>query len=152
MWEALLDAEMNECFWSGEAQRANTVDLALKWTSAILSSGTVASLLTNHPSLPWLTPAVAILTSVLSVSQVVYFNSTRLKSLSVLAAQWSNLARDYRLLWAKWEDAVGDDPPTVWEAFEVVVKRERQDESGFRINQKRLRFAQRQVKENRRLP
>jgi hypothetical protein len=64
LWNALLDAEMNEIYWSHEAQRHGSRDRFFAATAAIVSSGTVLALFASYPNIG---KGVALLSSVVSI-------------------------------------------------------------------------------------
>ena len=145
IWNSTLDAEMNEIYWSDEAQRYGAADRVLKVLIALLSSGTTLALFAALSSHPNLGKALALVVTALSLVHSNFFSTNRLKLVTALAARWKEIAIEYRLLWAELEDAE-TITSRAWKEYEVVCRREKQiDESAFRINPKRLSRAQAQV-------
>lgn len=145
MWNSMLDAEMNEIYWSGEAQRHGAADRVLKVFIALSSSGTAIALFAALSLDQKLGKALALVASALSLVHSIFFSTNRLKLVTALAARWKEIAIEYRLLWAELESAE-TIPLKAWRKYEVVCQREKQiDESAFRINPKRLSNAQDQV-------
>lgn len=142
VWYALLDAEMNEVYWSREAQRFGTQGRFLAMAAAIASSGTVLALFGSYPFVGKLIACVA---SLVSIVHAHFYQTVRLKQVTTLSARWKEIAIDYRLLWGecKEEDALDEK---AWGKFETISRREKQiDESAFMVNTKRLKQAQEQV-------
>lgn len=141
----MLDAEMNEIYWSDEAQRYGGRDRLLKILIALLSSGTTVTLFAALSSHPNAAKALALLVTALSLIHTNLFSTNRLKLVTSLAARWKEISIEYRLLWAELDDDEEVLPKT-WKEFEAVCRREKQiDESAFRINKKRLSEASSQV-------
>ncbi|MDR3434931.1 MAG: hypothetical protein P4L95_24010 [Rouxiella aceris] len=143
IWESLLDDEMNEVYWCGEARRYGVQDRLLSTTVAIASSSTVLALV---GSAQMVGKVIACLATVVSIVHATFFHTGRLKQVTTLAARWKEMAIDYRLLWAGIEsDDVVD--VKVWKEYETISRREKQiDESAFNINQRRLMSAFNQVR------
>ena len=142
MWNSMLDAEMNEIYWSDEAKRYGSFDRSLKLTIAVLSSGTTVALFSTFSSHPILVKVLALLVTVVSLVHSNFFSTNRLKLVTGLAARWKEIAIEYRLLWAELEDEEMVSAKT-WKEYETVCRREKQiDESAFTINRRRLENAQ----------
>jgi hypothetical protein len=144
VWNALLDAEMNDCYWSDEARRYGSRDRWLAATTALLSSGTVVALF-NFSAYPTSGKILACFATVVSIVHATFFHTGRLKQVSGLAARWKELAIEYGLLWAEVEDG-GNVTDKAWKEFETISRREKSiDESAFSINKRRLEMAQQHV-------
>jgi hypothetical protein len=145
MWEALLDAEMNEVYWHREAHRYGAQDRFVAVTAAILSSGTAVALFSGISETPILSKAVACLAGAVSIFHAKFFHSGRMKQLTTIATRWKEMAIDYNLLWSELEDGVEVDAKS-WKEFEVISRREKSiDESTFTIHDGRLREAQAKI-------
>jgi hypothetical protein len=142
LWNALLDAEMNDVYWSHEAQRHGSRDRVLAATAAIVSSGTVLALFASFPNVG---KAVVLLSSVVSIIHAAFFHTGRLKQVAILAARWRELAIEYRSLWSSFRNKDIAESK-VWSNSQSISRREKSiDESAFRVNEGRLRMAQDQV-------
>jgi len=142
LWNALLDAEMIEIYWSHEAQRHGSRDRIFAATAAIVSSGTVLALFASYPNVG---KAVALLSSIVSIIHATFFHTGRLKQASSLAARWRELAIEYRFLWSSFKNKDLAESK-IWTSFQTISRREKSiDESAFKVNQGRLRMAQEQV-------
>lgn len=152
MWEALLDAEMNEVYWHRETQRYGTQDRFVAVTAAILSSGTAVALFSGISASPILSKSVACLAGAVSIFHAKFFHSGRLKQLTTIATRWKEMAIEYKLLWSELEDGHEIDAKS-WKEFEAISRREKSiDESTFPIHNSRLKEAQDKIYEARGLP
>lgn len=151
IWNSMLDAEMNEIYWTEEAQRHGSQDRGLKVLIALLSSGTTVALFVALSTHPGIGKATALLATGASLVHSTFFSTNRLKLVTGLAARWKEIAIEYRLIWAALEDE-STVSAKVWKEFESVCRREKQiDESAFSVHKKRLLRAQTLVEERRNL-
>ena len=134
VWNALLDAEMNELYWHGEAKRYSTQDRWVSLAAAVLSSGTAETLVSGLSAYPAIGKAIACVASVVTIFHANFFHSGRLKQLTTIAARWKDMAIDYRLLWGELEDEEQVDNKQ-WKTYETFSRLEKQiDESTFPVN------------------
>jgi hypothetical protein len=145
MWNALLDAEMNEVYWHCEAERFSSRDRFWAVAAAMLSSGTVVALFSGIHASAMVSKTVACLAGGVTIYHAKYFHSGRLKQLTTIATRWKEMAIDYGLLWSNLESEDQVDAK-IWNKFEAICNREKRiDESTFRINDCRLKAAQNQI-------
>ncbi len=148
IWESLLDAEMNEIYWNGEAQRYGSRDRFFAATAVIVSSGTVLALFASSPMVGKILASVA---SIVSIVHATFYHTGRLKQVASLAARWKEMAIEYRSLWS---NTKGKDvaESKICADCEAISRREKSiDESAFKAHQGRLKQAQEQVFISRRL-
>jgi hypothetical protein len=149
MWNALLDAEMNEVYWHREAQRYTTQDRFIAVAAAILSSSTVVALFSGVSASPIISRAVACLAGAVAISHAKFFHSARLKQLTTIATRWKEMAIEYQLLWSELDSNCEVDAKT-WREYEAISRREKNiDESAFKIHDGRLKEAQARIYEAR---
>jgi len=120
LWDAILDAEMNTCFWSLVSARYTKWDTYLKMIIAIAASGTVAgwSIWSQHPVAWKIFSAIACLAS---VTHPYVCSSDVLKRTSELVGTWKEVFIDYELLWYK-DDVLEAEEP--WKEFQDIKRRE----------------------------
>jgi hypothetical protein len=120
LWNALLDADMNVCYWTWISDRCTRCDQWLKFIIALAASGTVAAwgIWSQYPAAWKVLSAVACIAS---VSHPVFFSSERLKRISGLVATWKEVYTDYDLLWEQDSELSSMDS---WKRFEVTKLRE----------------------------
>ena len=106
MWNALLDAEMNELYWHREAQRYGSQDRTFAVAAAILSSGTAVTLFSGLSSYPTIGKVAACLAGAVAIFHAKFYHSGRLKQLTTIATRWKEMAIDYQLLWTKSTEGV----------------------------------------------
>jgi hypothetical protein len=149
MWEAMLDAEMNEIYWHREAHRYGAQDKVVAVAAAILSSGTAVALFGGLSAYPVISKVAACLAGAVTIFHAKFFHSGRVKQLTTIATRWKDMAIDYKLLWSELEDG-GEVDARSWKEFETISRREKSiDESTFRIHKGRLKAAHAQVYEAR---
>jgi hypothetical protein len=120
LWDSMLDAEMNSCYWDLVSSRYATVDLCFKIIIAVAASGTVAAwgIWSQYPG-AWKTfSAVACLAS---LSHPYICSSERLKRTSKLVGTWKEVFVDYELLWYKDGDL---QSPESYTKFGAIKRRE----------------------------
>jgi hypothetical protein len=120
LWNALLDADMNVCYWSWISDRCTKWDQWLKFTVALTASGTVAawSIWSQHPT-GW--KVLSAFACVASIGHPIFFPSERLKRISALVATWKEVCMNYELLWEQDSDLGTSDS---WKRFEATKRRE----------------------------
>lgn len=151
VWNALLDAEMFELYWSCEAQRYSAHDRIFAVAAAILSSGTVAALFTTLSASVLVGKVIASCACVVTIYHAKIYHSGRLKQLAVIATRWKEMAIEYGLLRAEIESNAEVGTKS-WKEYESISRREKNiDESSFRIHDGRMRNAQNQIFKARRL-
>jgi hypothetical protein len=149
MWNALLDAEMNELYWHREAQRYGTQDRAIAVTAAILSSGTAVTLFSGLSTYPLIGKIAACLAGAVAIFHAKFYHSGRLKQLTTIATRWKEMAIDYQLLWSELDEGC-DVGEKAWKEYEAISRREKAiDESTFKIHNGRLKQAQARIYEAR---
>jgi hypothetical protein len=105
LWDAMLDAEMNSCYWDLVSARYAGLDLAFKIIIAIAASGTVAGwgLWAQYPDARK------------------FFSADKLKRTSKLVGSWKEIFIDYELLWYKDDDLEASES---WTKFDSIKRRE----------------------------
>jgi hypothetical protein len=142
IWESLLDAEMNEIYWSDEAQRYGSRDRWLAATAAIVSSGTVLAL---FASFPMVGKGMGTVASIVTIIHATFYHTGRLKQVASLAARWKEIAIEYRFLWSNTKGKEVAESK-ICNDYEAISRREKSiDESAFKAHQRRLKQAQEQV-------
>ena len=148
LWESLLDAEMNFCYWDLVSSRYSKLDTVFKIVIAIAASGTVAawSIWSQYPAAWKVFSAIACLVSLL---HPYVCSADQLKRTSKLAANWKEISIDYELLWYKDSQFESSDS---WTKFAAIKKRESKiDETQLPKWKGMLERAYRDVLEKRRL-
>lgn len=146
LWNAMLDADLNVCYWTLISNRYGKIDKACRAIIAISASTTVAawSLWASFP-LAWKTlSAVACLVAVLSP---IIWPADQLKRMNNLVGSWKQIAIEYENLWDRDDEL---ETPGAWKAFEKT--REHQckiDETRLPFSDKLRRKAQEEVRRKR---
>ncbi len=120
LWNTMLTAEMNVCYWTWVSDRCTKWDNIIKSVIALTASGTVAawSIWSAYPQAWKVLSAVA---AVASVAHPIFFSSERLKRISGLVATWKEICTRYELLWEK-DECLGSKDS--WKEFEETKCRE----------------------------
>jgi hypothetical protein len=120
LWDSMLDAEMNACYWDLVSARYSTLDLWLKIIIAVSASGAVAGwgIWSQYPSAWKIFSSVACLASLI---HPYVCSPERLKRTSELVATWKEVFIDYQLLWYNDGELQSDHS---WEEFEAIKRRE----------------------------
>ena len=104
-WEGWFSSEVCALYFaelSGVYRRWQTV---ATWLTLLFSSGTLASALARlRDEYAWMAPALAMLTTALSLYSVVAHNHQKMTDCADLHFRWSRLASDYRALWGTQHD------------------------------------------------
>jgi hypothetical protein len=148
LWDSMLDAEMNVCYWNLLSARYTNWDKYLKIVIALAASGTVAgwSIWSQYPVAWKIFSAVACLASLI---HPYICSADVLKRTSELVATWKEVSIDYELLW--YEDGALQSDKSRSE-FEDIKRRESKiDETRLPRSPKLLEKAFCQVLEKRRL-
>ena len=146
LWESMLDAEMNVCFWDLLSARYSKWDTSLKIIIAVAASGTVAgwSIWSQYPGGWKVFSAIACLAALMHP----YFcSSDVLKRISGLVGTWKEVFIEYELLWY---DDNGFTAERTWTQFGRIKHREAAiDETRLPKSPKLVRKAFRHVLEKR---
>ncbi len=120
LWDAMLDAEMNSCYWDLVSARYASVDLAFKIIIAIAASGTVAAwgLWSQYPD-TW--KVLSGIACIASIAHPYICSSDKLKRTSKLVGTWKEVFIDYELLWYKDDELESSDS---WTTFVAIKRRE----------------------------
>lgn len=152
IWNSLLDADMNERYWSQLSKRYYKKE---KWTKillAIMASGTVAtwSIWSEYEQL-WkflssLSAIVAIALSILNWPKII-------QSMNVLTEKWSLIKSDYELLWLDVKKRIEDkDEVRIKKALKNLMTKEStlsQKEANLPDDPKSLQRCMNEVKKSR---
>lgn len=152
IWNSLLDADMNERYWSQLSKRYYKKE---KWTKillAIMASGTVAtwSIWSQYEQL-WkflssLSAIVAIALSILNWPKII-------QSMNVLTEKWSLIKSDYELLWLDVKKRIEDkDEVRIKKALKILMTKEStlsQKEANLPDDPKLLQKCMNEVKKSR---
>ena len=152
VWNSMLDAEMNERYWSQLSKRYYKKE---KWTKillAIMASGTVAtwSIWSQYEQL-WkflssLSAIVAIALSILNWPKII-------QSMNVLTEKWSLIKSDYELLWLDVKKRIEDkDEVRIKKALKILMTKEStlsQKEANLPDDKKLLQKCMNEVKKSR---
>ncbi|MGA7155838.1 MAG: hypothetical protein WBY53_03275 [Acidobacteriaceae bacterium] len=129
LWDSLLDAEMNACYWTKLSRRFLRNNRILKGFTAVTASGTAIaawSIWSLHPG--WW-KALATLSCLASVYQTTIMPEDRIKKSAALAATWKELAIRYQLLWEQDRDLL--DVATKADFSTMRVREAKIDETEF---------------------
>jgi len=134
VWNTMLDADMNLCYWTLKCNRSVRWDQGLKTLVALTASGTAIAALSVWARYPIVWQVISVVACVASVIHSVYFPSEKLTRISGLVATWKELSIDYELLWQKYDQLSSSE---AWKEFEATKRRERTiDESQFPVDNK----------------
>lgn len=120
LWDSMLDAEMNQCYWEILSARYSTWDRYLKFFIAFAASGAVAGwgIWSQYPGGWKVFSAVA---AIAAVAHPFFVSSEALKRMSELVATWKEVFIDYELLWYKDGQLQSTE---AWSEFETIKHRE----------------------------
>ncbi len=136
LWDTLLDAEMNSCYWAKISRKFLRNARWLKFAVAITSSGTAIAALSIWQTHPRAWQLVAVGSCLLSIYQSAIVPEDRIKKSAVLAATWKELATRYNLLWMSDRDLSSQ---VAVDDFSSMKNRESGlDETEFAVNRKLL--------------
>jgi hypothetical protein len=146
LWNALLDADMNVCYWGWISDRCTKWDSWLKFVVALTASGTVAGwgIWSQFPA-GW--KGLSAVACVAALGHPIFFPSERLKRISGLVATWKEIYTDYELLWEQDSELCVSDS---WNRFEANKRREASiDETNLPKTKKLIRKAYESVRRKR---
>jgi len=101
VWEGWLGGEIRSTYFADMAQRYQTRQTFLTWTTLLLSSGAAASLLSDWlpVELHWVRAVLAVLTAGVSFAMLLQQNQKRITECADLHFRWHRLASEYKGLW-----------------------------------------------------
>ncbi len=131
LWDAMLDADMNVCYWTFVCARYGKIDKVCRAVVAVSSSGTVAAwgFWSEYPLIWKGFSAIACLVSVI---YPIVWPPDQIKKMSSLLGSWKQIATNYQLLWDRDSELTA---PGSWKAFEKA----RNDQG--KIDESRLPFS-----------
>jgi hypothetical protein len=98
LWNSLLDAELNEKYWSHLSRRYYNRDKFVKIFLAVMASGTVASWgIWQKFEIIWKT--LSGLSALVAIALPILNLSKKINDLSQLSQKWTEIRSDYELLW-----------------------------------------------------
>lgn len=142
LWNTMLTAEMNACYWGWISDRYTKMDTYLKFLLAITASGAVAGwkLWVDYPSV-W--KSLSAVSAIAALAQPIFFSSEKLKRMSALVATWKEMSTNYELLWEK-DECLGTTES--WGEFETAKRREGNiDETNLPKNDRLIKKAYQHV-------
>jgi hypothetical protein len=121
LWNALLTAEMNVCYWGWISDSSAKWDTRIKVFIALTTSGTVASwgFWTQYPSV-W--KSLSALSATAAIMHPYFFSSEKLKRIAGLVGSWKEVCTNYQILWEKDQQLASE---VSWKQFEETKLRER---------------------------
>lgn len=101
VWEGWIGSEIRANYFADMAQRYQTHQKILTWTTLLLSSGAAFTLIADWlpPDLQWVKAALALLTAGVSFSMLLQQNQKRTTECADLHFRWNRLASEYKSLW-----------------------------------------------------
>ena len=114
LWDAMLDAELNVCYWTWLSARYAKINKSCRAVVAVSTSGTVAawSLWSQFPVVWKGFSAVACL---VSIFYPILWPADQLKKMNNLVGSWKQIATNYEILWSRGEELRA---PGAWKEFE----------------------------------
>jgi hypothetical protein len=98
IWESMLDADMNERYWSHLTRRYYNYEKAIQIFLSLSSLGTIISwVIWVRAEFLW--KSLSILSAIFAVAVPILNLSKLIESLSVLASKWSIIRSEYEVLW-----------------------------------------------------
>lgn len=152
IWDSMLDAEMNERYWSKLSRRYYEREKWAKIFLASMASGTVASWqFWSEYELLWkfLSASSAIVAIALSI-----MNWPKLiQNMNILTEKWSLIKSDYQLLWLDVKKSMKDkDEVKIKKEIKILMVKENtlsQKEANLPNDQKLLQKCMSEVKKSR---
>jgi hypothetical protein len=118
LWDAMLDADFNVCYWTLMSQRYTRYDEWFRNLILLSSSGTVAAwgIWSNYP-LAWKVFSGASALAALLHPRIC--QNERLQRMSRLVGTWKQIAVNFQLLWTEDEHLQDSN---AWKQFEKLQK------------------------------
>ncbi|HUN53996.1 MAG TPA: hypothetical protein VMU29_02450 [Smithella sp.] len=98
IWDSMLDAEMNERYWSKLSNRYYNREQKTKIFLAIMTSGTVASW-SFWSTYEVLWKLLSAASALIAIALPILNWPKIIQSMNVLTEKWSLITNDYELLW-----------------------------------------------------
>ena len=108
IWDSLLDADMNSCYWRHMARRYYYYDLGVKAAVLCISSGTVVTWLA-WLQLDWLWKSLSVLAACFSAISLVLNFPSRTEMMMDVVGKWTASMNSYENLWNGRHAALRDD-------------------------------------------
>lgn len=135
IWESMLDADMNERYWTYISRKYFSRDRFIKIFLAIMTSGVVASWnFWADIHIIWkILSAIAALTAI--VSPIMKLEKS-IENLSTIKGKWKEVLGDYEILWLSRKHKKENE--LIAEYGKIKEKEDKIDELNFPINKKYL--------------
>jgi len=119
LWRNWISAEIRADYFADMRSRYSRLHDWLIWSTLFFSGGTVFAVTANLPAkYGWLKPALALITTALSLLSVVMQNPKKTAECADLHFKWNRLATEYQALW---NNVYSDDAEP---KFEGLVEKE----------------------------
>jgi hypothetical protein len=143
LWNAMLDADLNVCYWTWLSDRYSNLDKAFRFIVALSTSTTVAAwhFWAAFPS-GW--KSLSIVACLVSLGSPIFWPNEQVKRMNGLVGAWKQIANDYELLWDRDDELVTTG---TWESFEKAKQQQSKiDETNLPKSDKLRRKAQQAVR------
>ena len=134
LWNAMLDAEMNVCYWSWVANRFAKTDRFLQLLVAATTTGSGIAAWGVWGKYPHAWGVISGIAAIAALIHAQFYPSDRLKKISELVATWKEVSTDYAILWQRDSSLASDESQ---KTFEATKRRESKiDETGLPQDQR----------------
>ena len=107
IWDSMLDADMNQRYWSYLSRRYYVRDLYSKIFLAMMSSGTVASW-GLWSQFPFIWKALSSISALLAIALPLINWPKQISTMVGLKQKWTEIKSEYELLWLTFEKGKKD--------------------------------------------
>jgi hypothetical protein len=143
LWDALLDAELNACYWSKLSKKLLRNDRWRKFGVAITSSGTAIAAWGIWQTHPIVWKSLAGASCIVSIYESSIATTDRLKKCVMISTTWKELSMRYGLLWLRDQDLTSSDSLTEYSSMKS--REAGLDETQFTENKKLLLEARSEI-------
>jgi hypothetical protein len=146
LWNAMLDADLNVCYWSFLSDKYSRIDKTCRVIVAVSASTTVAAwgFWADFPILWKILSGLACLTSVITP---IVWPADQVRRMNGLIGSWKQIAKDYELLWDRDDELLTSG---TWESFKKAKEQQSKiDETSLPFSDKLRRKAQQAVRQKR---
>ncbi|GAB6163561.1 hypothetical protein JCM12298_27210 [Desulfothermus naphthae] len=108
VWDSMLDADLNERYWTYLAKRYHDRDKWAKIFLAIMTSGTVASWgFWSQIEILW--KILSAISALLAIALPILNWPKMVESMIDLKQKWFQIKSDYEILWLEIKDGINDE-------------------------------------------
>lgn len=146
LWNAMLDADLNVCYWTFISNRYGTIEKTCRAIVQVSASTSIAAW-SFWASFPFAWKTLSVLAAIVSVLSPIIWPAEQLKRMNALVGTWKQIANDYEMLWDRDDEL---ETPGNWKAFEKAREQQSKiDETRLPVSDKLRHKAQQAVRQKR---